>query len=109
MNSRRYRLALYTIITIFVTRQIILINELNIITRMNYSIDFLYIFLAALIIIVSAIIVYVLPSQIYIKYHFRINLTSIELSNFTIYKKVRLVSSKFRYDRIYKEYQVFRC
>lgn len=109
MNSRRYRLALYTIITIFVTRQIILINDLNIITRMNYSIDLLYIFLSALIIIVTTIIFYVLPSKIYIEYQFRINIFSIEPSKFAIYKKVRLVSSKFRFYRIYKEYQVFRC
>ncbi|QLY39414.1 hypothetical protein HF295_00485 [Hujiaoplasma nucleasis] len=109
MTSRRYKLALFLIVAFFITRQAFMINDLNIITRMNYSIDLLYILLAALMIIIATIVFYVLPSRIYIEYSFRINFTSLNLRKLVANNRIKYITKKFKSIKIYKEYQVFRC
>lgn len=109
MNSRRYKLSVLLIVAFFITRQAFMINNLNIITRLNYSIDLLYILLTASMIIMATIVFYVLPSKIYIEYSFRINFTSIKLRKLVANNKFKYITKKLKSIKIYKEYQVFRC
>lgn len=109
MNSRRYKPSVLLIVAFFITRQAFMINDLNIITKMNYSIDLLYILLAVLMIIIATIVFYVLPSRIYIEYSFRINFTSINIRKFVPNSEIKYVSKGFKFSNIYKHYQVFRC
>src|SRR5690554_1513038 len=102
MNSRRYKLSVLLIVAFFITRQAFMINDLNIITKMNYSIDLLYILLAVLMIIIATIVFYVLPSRIYIEYSFRINFTSINIRKLVANNKIKYITIKFKSIKIYK-------
>ena len=109
MNKRKYNIVLVLMIVSLLVRQILLIDSLNIIIRSSFSYDLIYISISLITILLLSILLYIIPSLVYIKVSINFRLPNYELPKVNN----REVSVVYQIDisikNIQKHYQVFRC
>ena len=109
MSKRKYNVALVVMVVFLLARQILLIDSLNIIVRSSFSLDLIYISISLAVIILLSILLYIIPSFVFIKVSFKLNLTTLELPRAIVRRVSVAYSIDISKKNVQKHYQVFRC